>query len=105
MAKKVCAAAAVLVAVCVLAVVIWGLIPPREIPSALESLETSAGDVKDGIVLDSSTLFCMQFIESSKLEKLYTFNVTDQVLDQLGTVMKLMVLLVSVTLPLVACSL
>ena len=47
MAKKVCAAAAVLVAVCVLAVVIWGLIPPREIPSALESLETSAGDVKD----------------------------------------------------------
>ena len=47
-----------------------------------------AGDVKDGIVLDSSTLFCMQFIESSKLEKLYTFNVTDQVLDQLGTVMK-----------------
>ena len=45
-------------------------------------------DVKDGIILDNSTLFCMQFIESSRIEKLYTFNVTEQVLAQLGTVMK-----------------
>ena len=30
----------------------------------------------------------MQFIESSKIEKLYTFNVTAQVLRQLGNVMK-----------------
>ena len=30
----------------------------------------------------------MQFIESSRIEKLYTFNVTEQVLKQLGRVMK-----------------
>ena len=30
----------------------------------------------------------MQFIESSRIEKLYTFNVMEQVLAQLGTVMK-----------------
>ena len=45
-------------------------------------------DVPDTIVLENSTLFCMQFIESSKIEKLYTFNVTDRVLDELGKVMK-----------------
>lgn len=45
-------------------------------------------DVKDGMKLDDSTLFCMQFIESSRLEKLYTFNVTDKVLKELGQVMK-----------------
>ena len=47
-----------------------------------------SADVPDGIVLDNSTLFCMQFIESTKIEKLYTFNVTDRVLTELGQVMK-----------------
>ena len=46
------------------------------------------GDVIDGIVLDNSTLYSMQYIESSKIEKLYTFTVTDKVMEQLGKVMK-----------------
>ena len=45
-------------------------------------------DVVDGIVLDNSTLYSMQYIESSKIEKLYTFTVTDKVMGQLGKVMK-----------------
>ena len=45
-------------------------------------------DVVDGIVLDNSTLYSMQYIESSKIEKLYTFTVTDKVMEQLGKVMK-----------------
>lgn len=49
--------------------------------------ECRAG-VSDAILLDESTLFCMQFIESSKIEKLYTFNVTERVLDELGNVME-----------------
>lgn len=40
-------------------------------------------DVIDGSVLDTSTLYSMQYIESSPIEKLYTFNVTDVVLEQL----------------------
>lgn len=40
-------------------------------------------DVIDGITLDHSTLYSMQYIESSPIEKLYTFNVTDTVLNQL----------------------
>ena len=46
------------------------------------------GDVIDGIVLDNSTLYSMQYIESSKIEKLYTFTVTDKVMEQLRKVMK-----------------
>ena len=46
------------------------------------------GDVIDGIVLDNSTLYSMQYIESSKIEKLYTFTVTDKVMEQLGMVIK-----------------
>lgn len=46
------------------------------------------GDVIDGSVLDNSTLYSMQYIESSRIEKLYTFTVTDKVLEQLGKVMK-----------------
>lgn len=44
-------------------------------------------DLIDGIRLDNSTLYSMQYIESSKIEKLYTFNVTDKVLDQLSRVL------------------
>lgn len=42
------------------------------------------GDVIDGVSLDKSTLYSMQYIESSKIEKLYTFNVKDEVLEQLA---------------------
>lgn len=44
-------------------------------------------DVIDGIRLDGSALYSMQYIETSKIEKLYTFNVKDEVLDQLAKVM------------------
>ena len=44
-------------------------------------------DLIDGIHLDNSTLYSMQYIESSKIERLYTFNVTDKVLDQLSRVL------------------
>lgn len=47
-----------------------------------------SSDVIDGIRLYDSTLYSMQYIESSSIEKLYTFNVTKKVLDQLGKVMK-----------------
>ena len=45
------------------------------------------GNVIDGMVLDNSTLYSMQYIESSSIEKLYTFNVTEKVLGELGKVM------------------
>ncbi len=44
-------------------------------------------EVIDGISLEQSVLYSMQYIESSKIEKLYTFNVTEKVLDQLANVM------------------
>lgn len=44
-------------------------------------------NVPDGIVIDKSTLYSMQYIESSKIEKLYTFTVSDKVLEELGKVM------------------
>ena len=43
--------------------------------------------VIDDMVLDNSTLYSMQYIESSSIEKLYTFTVTEKVLDELGRVM------------------
>lgn len=50
--------------------------------------EECNGDVIDGILLDNSTLYSMQYIESTKIEKLYTFTVSDKVMDELGKVMK-----------------
>lgn len=44
-------------------------------------------DVTDGMELDTSTLYSMQYIESSKIEKLYTFIVSEKVLEELGRVM------------------
>ena len=44
-------------------------------------------DVIDGIRLDQSTLYSMPYIETSKIEKLYTFNVKEEVLEQLAKVM------------------
>ena len=46
------------------------------------------GEVRDGMLLDNSTLYTMQYIESSKVEKLYTFNVKQEVLDKLARVME-----------------
>lgn len=45
------------------------------------------GDVIDGMLLDNSTLYSMQYIESSRIGKLYTFTVTDKVLAELEKVM------------------
>ena len=50
--------------------------------------EECSGDVIDGLILDNSTLYSMQYIESTKIEKLYTFTVSDKVMDELGKVMK-----------------
>lgn len=43
--------------------------------------------VKDGIEIGQSTIYTMQYIISSKLEKLYTFTVTDEVLAEFNMVM------------------
>ena len=45
-------------------------------------------DVRDGMSLDPSTLYSMQYIESSQIEKLYTFVVKENVLEELARVMK-----------------
>ena len=44
-------------------------------------------DVIDGIRLNQSTLYTMQYIESSSIERLYTFIVKDEVLEELAKVM------------------
>lgn len=46
------------------------------------------GDIIDGIAIDSSTLYTLQYIESSSIEKLYTFTVKDEVLEKLELIMK-----------------
>lgn len=43
--------------------------------------------VKDGIHLNESVLYSMQYIKSSNLEKLYTFGVTEKVLEQLAVIL------------------
>lgn len=42
----------------------------------------------DGIAIGKSTLYTLQYIVSSPIEKLYTFKVSDEVLGQLGRIMK-----------------
>ena len=42
----------------------------------------------DGILLEQSTLYALQYITSSPTEKLYTFKVSDEVLRQLQRIMK-----------------
>lgn len=48
-------------------------------------LEKQGGDA---FLLDDSALYAMQFIISSKVEKLYTFSVSERVLQQLADVLK-----------------
>ena len=50
--------------------------------------EECGSDVIDGMKLHPSTLYSMQYIESSKIEKLYTFLVTEEVLIELEKVME-----------------
>ena len=38
--------------------------------------------------MDPSTLYTMQYIETSSIEKLYTFAVSEKVLGELGLIMK-----------------
>lgn len=45
--------------------------------------EECSHGMQDGIRLEQSTLYCMQYIKSTEIEKLYTFNVTDNVRAQL----------------------
>ncbi|MEG2668734.1 MAG: DNA repair protein RecO [Lachnospiraceae bacterium] len=45
-------------------------------------------DVIDGISLDNSTLYTLQYIVSSPIEKLYNFVVTPKVLEQIQCIMK-----------------
>lgn len=42
----------------------------------------------DGIPVCDSTLYAMQYIVSSTIEKLYTFTVSEQVLEELSRIMK-----------------
>lgn len=44
-------------------------------------------DVADGMPLDGSTLYTMQFVEATPVEKLYTFTVTDEVLGRFSRIM------------------
>ena len=46
------------------------------------------GNISDGISLDNSTLYTMQYIESSTIEKLYTFTVSREVLEKLSGIME-----------------
>ncbi len=46
------------------------------------------GIAPDGIPVSDSTLYAVQYIISATIEKLYTFTVSDQVLTELGQIMK-----------------
>lgn len=46
-----------------------------------------SGEVIDGMILDNSTLYSMQYIESTPVVKLYTFTVAENVLAELEKVM------------------
>lgn len=46
------------------------------------------GDVIDGVCLNQSTIYTMQYIESSNIEKLYTFVVNEKVMNELGWIMQ-----------------
>lgn len=50
--------------------------------------EECRNGIIDGIMIDNSTLYALQYIVSSTLEKLYAFNVSEEVLKKLQEVMK-----------------
>lgn len=45
-------------------------------------------DVYDGMELDGSTWYALQYIVGAKVERLYTFTVSETVLEELGMVME-----------------
>ena len=45
-------------------------------------------EAPDAVKVQSSTLYTMQYIISSRVEKLYTFAVTDKILAELERVVK-----------------
>lgn len=50
--------------------------------------EECKGIAPDGIKVGESTLYTLQYIVSSTIEKLYTFTVSDEVLEELRYIMK-----------------
>lgn len=50
--------------------------------------EKCKGEAVDGIPMDSSTLYSMQYIVSSKIERLYKFTVTPEVLRRLQKILE-----------------
>lgn len=50
--------------------------------------EECRGIAPDGIAVGSSTLYTLQYIVSSTIEKLYTFTVSDEVLGELKTILR-----------------
>ncbi len=50
--------------------------------------EECKGQVTDGLPVGKSTLYTLQYIVSSPIEKLYTFTVSEEVLRQLCKIMK-----------------
>ncbi len=50
--------------------------------------EECQGLAQDGIPVGTSTAYTLQYIVSSSIEKLYTFRVSDEVLDELRRIMK-----------------
>ncbi len=50
--------------------------------------EECASVAKDGISICGSTLYALQYIVSSPIEKLYTFAVSEEVLHELGLVLR-----------------
>ena len=47
-----------------------------------------SGRTTDGVALKTSTLYAMQYIISSNIEKLYTFTVKEEILEELGKVVR-----------------
>lgn len=45
-------------------------------------------DVSDGMKLNTSTLYAMQYVVGAPIEKLYTFTLSDEVLKEFGKVME-----------------
>lgn len=45
-------------------------------------------DVYDGMKLNTSTLYAMQYVVGTPVEKLYTFNLSEEVLTEFGKVME-----------------
>lgn len=46
------------------------------------------GDVADGMILNTSTLYAMQYVVSSPVEKLYTFTLSEEVLKEFAKIME-----------------